>query len=84
MKVIIPEPETNCIQLHELHKRQLILGYLDNKPFCYIAQNGDYEYFATSNADYYGDVLTDFHVSIADVIMELISLYPSITFEAYE
>ena len=83
MKVIIPEPETNCVQLHELHKGQLILGYLYNKPFCYITQNGDYEYFAASNADY-EDGLTDLHVSIADVIVELVSLYPSITFEAYE
>lgn len=83
MKVIIPEPETNCIQLHELHKGQLILGYLNNKPFCYIAQNGDCDYFAAGNADY-DDTLTDFHPCISDVIMELVSIYPRITFEAYE
>ena len=83
MKVIIPEPETNCVQLHELHKDQLILGYLYNKPFCYIMQNCDYDYVAAGNANY-EDTLTDPHTNISDVIMELKSIYPSITFEAYE
>ena len=46
-------------------------------------QNCDYDYVAAGNANY-EDTLTDPYTNISDVIMELKSIYPSITFEAYE
>lgn len=89
MKVIVPpkSPE-NCINVTELTADHLIICYVNEKPKGVIcgtsAYDYNYEFRVNSKSDDYWDEDIEDADSIAELINNILEVYPNATFEAYE
>ena len=87
MKVIVPpKSPKDCINVSELNEKYLIVCYVDGKLKGFISQNFDYAYEFRTNSSFDDpyDPNINIHITIPELICNILEVYPNATFEAYE